>query len=101
MPEPPVRARAEEYEAWCDEIRPVFERVATTRRSWTSFEIADEYDLPDPPNPKSHWGSFVHSLAADGLIEHVGYDETTRPGGDGSAVKVWRGTRAARRQVAA
>lgn len=99
MPEPPApvgRPRTEDYETWCDHVRPVFERVAATRRRWTSYEIADEYELPDPPNPKSHWGSFVHTLATEGLIEHVGYDETTRPGGEHSAVKVWRGTPAAR-----
>lgn len=104
MPEPPApagRPRADDYETWCDQVRPVFERVAATRRRFTSYEIADEYELPDPPNPRSHWGSFVHTLAADGLIEHVGYDDTVRPGGEHSAVKVWRGTRGVRQGRAA
>ncbi|MGW6741716.1 hypothetical protein ACWGDX_13475 [Streptomyces sp. NPDC055025] len=97
----PVRRRVDNYETWIDEVRPTFETVARSGRRFTSYEIADEYDLPEPPNPKSHWGTFVHRLAGDGLIEHVGFEETARPTGEHSAVKVWRGTRATRQGRAA
>lgn len=93
--------RTADYQTWLDEVRPVFEAFARTGRRATSYEIAEEYDLPEPPNPKAHWGQAVHHFASTELIECVGYDDTTRPGGDHSAVKVWRGTRAARRGRAA
>lgn len=92
--------RAANYQTWLDEIRPVFEQVARSGRRFTSWEIAEEHDLPEPPNPRSHWGRAVHQFASEDLIECVGYEETARPEGGHSAVKVWRGTRAARRRAA-
>ncbi|MFC9821431.1 hypothetical protein ACFWG6_31125 [Streptomyces erythrochromogenes] len=98
---PPARPRASDYQTWVEKVRPVFEEIARTGRRFTSYEIADERKLEDPPLPKTHWGSFIHRLAEDGLIEHVAFDETERPGGNHSVVKVWRGTRAARQGRAA
>lgn len=97
----PVRKRSDDYATWICTVRPIFEKVALTRRRWTSFEIADEYRLPDPPKPKAQWGVFIRSLVDEGLIERVGYDDSARPGGHNSGVKVWRGTTAARREAAA
>lgn len=88
-------APALDYQTWADLVEPTFITVARTDREWTSYEIAHEYGLPEPPKPESHWGSFVHRLARRGVIEHCGWDETSRPTGEHSGVKVWRGTRAA------
>ena len=88
--------RVEDYHAWFEDITPRFEDFARSGERLTCYEIAERYDLPEPPNPKSHWGRAVHHYASHDLIECVGYDDTTRPGGADSAVKVWRGTRAAR-----
>lgn len=106
MPEPPprsapIRLRAEDYETWVAIVRPMFEIAAASGRRFTSFEVADEHNLPDPPKPKSQWGTFIRALAHDGLIERVGYDDSARPGGRHSGVKVWRGCRIARRGAAA
>ena len=84
------------YAKWADQVEPTFVTVARTDREWTSYEIAHEYGLPEPPKPKAHWGSFVHRLAARGVIEHCGWDRSSRPTGERSAVAVWRGTPAAR-----
>lgn len=83
------------YAEWVERIRPTFVAVAKTGRRFTTYEVAREYSLPEPPNPKADWGNFVQSLVRDGVIEHCGWDETIRPGGEHSGVKVWRGTRAA------
>jgi hypothetical protein len=83
------------YTEWADHIRPAFVEAAAAGRRFTSYEIARDHDLPEPANPRADWGNFVQSLVRDHVIEHCGWDETIRPGGEHSGVKVWRGTRAA------
>lgn len=92
IPEP----AAPDYHSWCDQVRPAFVAAARSGRRFTSYEIAKDNDLPEPANPKADWGNFVQSLVRDHVLEHCGWDETSRPGGEHSGVKVWRGTHAAR-----
>ncbi|MFD5709533.1 hypothetical protein ACFWHW_03910 [Streptomyces pharetrae] len=87
--------QAADYHAWADQCRPAFVAAARTGRMFTSYEIARDNDLPEPPNPRADWGNLVLSLVRDGLIEHVAFDRSRRPTGERSAVAVWRGTRAA------
>ncbi|MFH8336913.1 hypothetical protein [Streptomyces sp. AM6-12] len=84
-----------DYHAWCDLVRPAFVVAAASGRRFTTYEVAADNDLPEPPNRKSDWGNFAQSLVRDGVIEHCGFDRTLRPTGEHSAVSVWRGTRAA------
>jgi hypothetical protein len=86
---------ADDYHSWAAQVRPAFVTAASTGRLFTSYEIAEEHDLPEPPNPRADWGNLVLSLVRDGLIEHVSFDRSRRPTGERSAVAVWRGTRAA------
>lgn len=90
-----IPAVAPDYHTWCDMVRPKFVEVAETGRRFTTFEVAKEYELPEPPCPRADWGNFAQALARDGVIEHCGYDRSSRPTGEKSAVSVWRGTRAA------
>lgn len=90
LPEP-----ATDYHTWCDQVRPAFVEAARTGRLFTSYEVAKDNDLPEPPNPRADWGNLVLLLVRDGLIEHVTFDRSSRPTGERSAVGVWRGTRAA------
>lgn len=83
------------YAEWTDHIRPAFVAAARTGRLFTSYEIAKDNDLPEPPNSRADWGNFILSLVRDRLIEHVTFDRSSRPTGERSAVAVWRGTRAA------
>lgn len=92
IPEP---ATGLSYAEWCDLVRPHYVDACRTGRRWTCYEIAEEHKLPEPPNPRADWGNFTQSLARQGLAEHVGFDRTSRPTGEKSAVAVWRGTRAA------
>jgi hypothetical protein len=78
-----------------DRIRPTFVTVAKTGRRFTTFEIAKEYDLPEPRCPRADWGNATQMFARQLLIEHCGYDRSSRPTGEKSAVAVWRGTAAA------
>lgn len=83
-----------DYHSWVDEVREAFVEAARTGRRFTSYEIAKANELPEPANPKADWGNFVQSLVRDQVIEQCGWDETQRPGGEHSGVKVWKGTRA-------
>jgi hypothetical protein len=86
---------AVDYHTWCDLIRPAFVAAAQSGRRFTTYEVVDEHQLTEPPNPRADWGNFVQSLVRDGLLEHCGFDRSSRPTGEHSAVSVWRGTRAA------
>ncbi|MGW5430396.1 hypothetical protein ACWET9_24770 [Streptomyces sp. NPDC004059] len=83
------------YAEWVDRIRPTFVEVAKTGRRFTTFEVAKEYGLPEPRNPKADWGNATQTFAREHLIERLGYEQSSRPTGEKSAVAVWRGTRAA------
>lgn len=86
---------AADYHTWVDQVRPAFVAAARTGQLFTSYEIAKNNDLPEPPNARADWGNLVLSLVRDGVIEHVTFDRSRRPTGEKSAVGVWRGTRAA------
>jgi hypothetical protein len=83
------------YQEWADHIRPAFVAMARTGRRFTTWEAAKEHNLPEPPNPRADWGNATQRFAHEHLIEHCGYDRSSRPTGEKSAVAVWRGTRAA------
>ncbi|MGW4505755.1 hypothetical protein ACWENO_14055 [Streptomyces sp. NPDC004436] len=88
---------ATDYETWLDQIRPAFADAARSGREFACWHIKVDKKLPDPPKPKTQWGSAMHHFAAEGLLEPASFT-TTR---DGSAVRTWRGTRAARQGRAA
>lgn len=90
LPEPTT-----DYPTWCDAVRPAFVAAARTGRRFTTYEIAADNELPEPPNPRADWGNFVQSLVRDRVVERCGFDRSSRPTGEKSAVAVWRGTRAA------
>jgi hypothetical protein len=83
------------YAEWVDRIRPAFVVAAHSGRRFTTYEIAHDNDLPEPPRPCTDWGNFTQALVRDRLIEHCGFDRSSRPSAEKSAVAVWRGTRAA------
>ncbi|KOV86099.1 MULTISPECIES: hypothetical protein [unclassified Streptomyces] len=90
-----VPAPGLDYHRWCDLVRPAFVAAARSGRRFTVYEVADEHQLPEPPNPRADWGNFTQSLVRDRVIEHVAFERSSRPTGERSAVSVWRGTRAA------
>ncbi|MFG3046307.1 hypothetical protein ACGFZR_15425 [Streptomyces sp. NPDC048241] len=85
-----------DYASWCDTVRPAFVAAARSGKRFTTYEIAADNELPEPACPRADWGNFVQSLVRDRLIEHCGFDRSSRPTGEKSAVAVWRGTAAAR-----
>jgi hypothetical protein len=86
-----------DFDAWVEQVRPAFERAAATGREFASWHIKVDQELPEPPNPKAMWGQLMHRLREEGLLEPASFT-TTR---DGSGVRTWRGTRAARQGRAA
>jgi hypothetical protein len=90
-----------DYATWVDTVWPTFTTVAATGRRFTTYEIAHEYELPEPPNPRADWGNLAQLLARHRVIEHCGFDRSSRPTGEKSAVAVWRGTPAAQQGRAA
>ena len=83
------------YAERVDRIRPTFVAAARSGRRFTTYEVAADNDLPEPPCPRADWGNAAQRFARGGLIEHCGVDRSSRPTGEKSAVAVWRGTRAA------
>jgi len=92
-----ARRRVEDYELWVNEVRPVFEDVAASGRSFLCWQIARDHNLPDPPDRDHDWGRLMASLHRDGLIRTNGFGLTR----DKSGVRRWIGTRAAREGRAA
>lgn len=91
MPDPP----RPDYVTWANEVRPAFVEAAQSGRRFTTYEIAQEQHLPEPPKPASDWGNFAQALRRQGLIEDAGADRSARRSSERSRVGVWRGTHAA------
>jgi hypothetical protein len=97
MPVPP----APDFESWLAAVRPAFEAAAATGRAFTTYEIADTHQLPDPPDRAHHWGRLMNLFAAEGWIRPAGWAASDRPTTRHSGVRTWRGTAAARKKAAA
>lgn len=93
MPETPTS----DYETWEALVRPIFEQVAATGQPFRCWVVAKEHDLPEPPCPARDWARLIGRLHHDGIIRTDGFGLAR----DQSAVRRWRGTRAARREAAA
>jgi hypothetical protein len=94
-----TRRVMDDYEAWVDEVTPAYIEAANTGQPFTIDEIARKKQLPDPPNPKSQWGSLPARLQNDGIIRHHGYGGSERA--HLSLVHVWIGVPAAHREAVA
>lgn len=70
------------YAEWCDRIRPAFVAAAKSGRRFTTWEIAKDYDLPEPARPRADWGNATQAFEREGLIEHCGFDRSSRPTGE-------------------
>lgn len=97
---PAARRRAEDYETWVDEVRPAFIAAAATGRTFTTFEVVDGSDLPEPPD-HHQWGRLMTLLKEEGYIRTAGWACSPRPTAHHSGVRTWKGTAAARREQAA
>jgi hypothetical protein len=94
----PAKARRimDDYEAWVDEVTPAFVEAANTGLPFTVDEIARTKRLPDPPHPKSQWGSLPRRLQDAGIIRHHDYGGSIRA--HHSLVHVWIGVPAQLRE---
>ena len=104
MPEPPVPPavqRAEDYETWLAAVRPAFEAAAATGQPFTTYGIAHDHHLPEPPDSAHQWGRLMNLLKEEGWVRTAGWAQSDRPTTRHSGVRTWRGTRAAQRGVAA
>lgn len=94
MPEP---EHADDYTTWETLVRPTFEGVAATGQPFICWHVARDHELPEPPNRDRDWARFIGRLHHDGVIRTDGFGLARNK----SAVRRWRGTRAARREAAA
>lgn len=90
LPEP-----AGDYASWRDLVWPYYVAACQSGRTFTTYAVAKEHELPEPPNPKADWGNLAQALAKRGLAEDAGTDRSSRPTSERSRVGVWRGTSAA------
>jgi hypothetical protein len=86
----PAKSRRvmDDYEAWESEVRPTFVKVAKTGQSFVCWRIAQQHDLPEPPDQKRDWARLMGSLHRDHIIRCDGFGLAR----DKSAVRRWRGT---------
>lgn len=85
-----VQPEADEW--WRDGAARAVEALAASGRPFLISEIReDPYSIPEPHHP-SQWGGLAHSMAAAGIIRHVGYARSTAPSRHRSVVSVWQGT---------
>jgi hypothetical protein len=89
----------DDYEAWVDEVWPFYVAAADSREPFTIDEIARKHQLPDPPHPKSQWGSLPGRLQNEGIIRHHSGGTSIRAGH--SMVHVWIGVPPAMREMVA
>jgi hypothetical protein len=97
----PAKSRriVDDYEAWVDEVTPHYVAAADTGQPFTIDEISRKHQLPDPPSPKSQWGSLPGRLLDAGIIRHHGYGQSARC--RRSLVHVWIGVPAHQREAVA
>lgn len=93
------RRRVDDYEAWVTEVWPAFVEAADSRVPFTVDSVARKHQLPDPPSPKSQWGSLPGRLQDAGIIRHHGYGQSARC--RRSLVHVWIGVPAHQREAVA
>ncbi|MGW0583112.1 hypothetical protein ACWD25_46000 [Streptomyces sp. NPDC002920] len=94
-----TRRMMDDYEAWVDEVWPYYLAAADTRQPFTIDEISSKHRLPDPPSPKSQWGSLPGRLQNEGIIRHHSGGTSARAGH--SMVHVWIGVPPAMREMVA
>ncbi len=94
-----TRRIIDDYEAWVTEVWPAFVEAADSRAPFTVDSVARKHQLPDPPSPKSQWGSLPGRLLDAGIIRHHGYGQSARC--RRSLVHVWIGVPAAHREAVA
>lgn len=94
-----TRRVMDDYEAWVDEVTPAFIEAADSGQPFTLDEVARTKNLPDPPNPKSQWGSLPARLQDAGLIRHHSYGPSQRC--RKSLVYVWIGVPVQLRELVA
>jgi hypothetical protein len=97
----PAKSRRiiDDYEAWVDEVWPFYVAAADTGQPFTIDAVARAKQLPDPPNPKSQWGTLPMRLQNEGIIRHHSGGTSARAGH--SMVHVWIGVPAAHREAVA
>lgn len=99
-PAPAVTRRiVDDYEAWVDEVWPFYVAAADTGQPFTVDEVARAKKLPDPPHPKSQWGSLPIRLQNAGIVRHHGAATSARAGH--SMVHQWIGVPAWQRETVA
>jgi hypothetical protein len=88
---PAPRRRCEDYETWVDEVWGAFVQAADSGLPFTTSEVQERHDLPDPPNPQAHWGKLPGRLKKAGLIEECDTGNSKRPTVHASLVHTWIG----------
>jgi hypothetical protein len=94
-----TRRIVDDFEAWIDEVTPYYVAEADTGEPFTIDEVARKHQLPDPPKPKSMWGSLPIRLQNEGIIRHHGGSTSARAGH--SMVHEWIGVPVAMREMVA
>jgi hypothetical protein len=88
---------ADDYEEWAIAARPVYVAAAKSGLPFVCWKVARDAKLSNPPDQKRDWARFIGELHSGGVIRLAGFGFAR----DGSAVRKWIGTTAAREGRAA
>jgi hypothetical protein len=86
-----ARQRMDDYETWIDTCRPAFEAAAASGMPFTTSQIQERYNLPDPPNPARNWGHLALRFQSEHLMREWSTDRSKRPTVHRSRVTQWIG----------
>jgi hypothetical protein len=78
---------------WWSYAMQAVESMAATGRVFQMHQVADEYSLQDPDNPRARWAALAAAAHRLGIIAPVGVTESTRPTAARSLVRTWVGAR--------
>lgn len=87
-----------DVEAWAGDLIGKIAAFAETGAVFCADDVNRE--VMTPPGHPNWYGMVWSSLHREGVIEVVGLAVSTRASNGGGSIRLWRGTRAARRQVA-
>jgi hypothetical protein len=76
---------------WWSTAMQAVESMAATGRVFQMHEVATEFALQDPDNPRCRWGALAAACHRLGIIAPVGVTESTRPTAARSLVRTWAG----------
>jgi hypothetical protein len=76
---------------WWSCAMQAVESMAATGRNFQAHDVAEEFALIDPDDPRCRWGALMGAAHRLGIVEPFGVAMSSRRTVNGSLVRTWRG----------